>query len=218
MTPYIRLILASIAAAVLAGCAVKPVEVDYTAYKQSRPRSILVLPPTNQSPDVGAGQSVLSVTTQPLAEAGYYVMPVTLVNETFKQNGVTVAEDAQAIPAAKLREIFGADAGLYLNITRYGAHFQVFSSVVEVAADARLVDLRNGTELWKGHVLASDNGGNNNNSGGLLGALIGAAISQAINNVADASHGMAGVATGRLLTPTQGGLLYGPYNPKYGTD
>ncbi|WP_293766017.1 DUF799 domain-containing protein [uncultured Aquitalea sp.] len=206
-------------ALLLAACASKPVNYDYTAYKESKPRSILVLPPVNQSPDVNASLSMLSVATVPLAEAGYYVMPVTLVSETFKQNGVTVANDAQDVPIKKLHDIFGADAGLYITVNKYGTSYRVFDSVVEVSASAKLVDLRSGALLWQGSAMASSAENQNNSSGGLIGMLVSAAINQVVHNLADHSHDVAKVASYRLLsTGYQGGLLYGPYNPKYGTD
>jgi len=68
-----------------AGCAT-PAPHDYTAYKQSRPASILVLPPVNQTTDIKASIGMLSQMTEPLAEAGYYVFPVAVVSETFKHN------------------------------------------------------------------------------------------------------------------------------------
>jgi hypothetical protein len=77
------------ALAVLSGCASQVKQMDYSAFKASHPKSILVLPPVNNSPDVNATFSMLSQTTYPLAEAGYYVMPVTLVTETFYQNGLS---------------------------------------------------------------------------------------------------------------------------------
>ena len=93
----------------MTGCATRQ-PYDYTAFKESKPRSIVVLPPLNNTPEVQASYSVLSYATLPLAESGYYVMPVTLVAETFKENGMTQPADMHATPAAKLREIFGADA------------------------------------------------------------------------------------------------------------
>ncbi|HEU5295289.1 MAG TPA: GNA1162 family protein, partial [Burkholderiaceae bacterium] len=72
---------------------------DYSAFQRARPASILVLPPLNESPDVKATPAVWASATRPLAEAGYYVVPVTLADETFKQNGVTTSHDAQQIPA-----------------------------------------------------------------------------------------------------------------------
>ena len=66
----------------MAGCAtITPF--DYSAYKASRPRSILVLPPINNSPEVTATYSVMSFVTKPLSEAGYYVMPVGMVAQAF---------------------------------------------------------------------------------------------------------------------------------------
>jgi hypothetical protein len=208
-----------IAAILMTACAHKPVNVDYTAFKASKPRSILVLPPVNQSPDVAASLSVLSVATRPLAEAGYYVMPVTLVSETFKQNGITVADEAQNVPLEKLRQIFGADAALYITVSKYGTSYRVVDSVVEVTASAKLIDLRTGAQLWQGSAAASSAENNNNSGGGVLGALVSAVVKQIINNVSDQGHVIADRASQRLLAAGHaGGLLYGPYNPKYGTD
>lgn len=41
---------------VLSGCA-EPVKTDYTAFKASKPKSILVLLPKNQTPEVEAAHS-----------------------------------------------------------------------------------------------------------------------------------------------------------------
>lgn len=220
MSAWLKICACMAGALLMTACATtEPVSYDYTAYKASKPRSILVLPPVNQSPDVNASPSVLAVTTEPLAEAGYYVLPVALVSETLKQNGVTVADDAQSVSPAKLREIFGADAALYITVTKYGTSYRVIDSVVEVSASAKLVDLRTGTQLWQGSATASSAENANNANGGLLGALVSAAINQVVHNVADHSHDWANVASQRLLSAGHsGGLLYGPYNPKYGTD
>ena len=104
--------LLALAALLLGGCAA-PAKYDYSAFKESRPASILVLPPLNSSPDIKATYSMLAQTTWPLAESGYYVLPVTLVDETFRQNGLQTPADIHELPAAKLREIFGADTALY---------------------------------------------------------------------------------------------------------
>jgi hypothetical protein len=60
------------------GCQeVKPY--DYTALKKSKPRSIVVIPPKNNSIEVNASYIYLSTLTEPLAEKGYYVLPVAVV-------------------------------------------------------------------------------------------------------------------------------------------
>lgn len=213
-----RAALAAAALALLGACAHPTPGTDYTAFKANRPRSILVLPPLNQSPEVIAPWGVLAQATYPLAESGYYVMPVTLVAETFKENGLTVPAEVHAVAPAKLREIFGADAALYITVTRYGTSYAVFDSAAVVAVDARLIDLRDGTLLWSGAASAS-NAQQNNQGGGLAGLLVAAVVKQILNNVTDASWPVAGVATQRLLSAGRpGGLLYGPRSPKYGTD
>ena len=210
--------LLACAAALLGGCATPPT-FDYTAYRGSRPQSILVLPPVNNSPDVNATFSVLAQVTHPLAESGYYVMPVSLVAETFKQNGVTEPAEMHAIDRAKLREIFGADAALYLTVTKYGTTYMVFDSAAVVSASARLVDLKTGQELWSGSATASSSEQNNNNQGGLVGLLVTAVVKQIMHSVVDSSHPVAGVASQRLLSAGRpNGMLYGPHSPNYGKD
>ncbi|MBB5877594.1 DUF799 domain-containing protein [Xanthomonas sp. 3498] len=214
-----RMACVAVLGLLLSACATQPMSRDYSAYKASKPRSILVLPPVSHAPDVNANLSVLSVTTLPLAEAGYYVLPVAPVYETFKQNGITVADEAQAVAPEKLREIFGADAALYITVEKYGAVYQIINSVVVVSANAKLVDLRTGTVLWQGQAQASSGENQNNAGGGLVGMLVTAAINQVVNQVTDQGHQMGNVASQRLLSAGHpGGLLYGPYNPKYGTD
>ncbi len=200
-----------------AGCATQK-NVDYTAYKESRPKSILILPPVNNSPDVNGSISVLSQMSYPLAEAGYYVLPVTLVAETFKQNGLTNPPDIHAVAPAKLHEIFGADAGLYVTISRYGSTYTVLNSAAVVSANAQLIDLKSGTELWSGSATAT-NDNNSGNQGGLVGLLVTAIVKQILNSATDASHVVAGMASQQLLMAgRQNGILYGPRSPSFGKD
>lgn len=214
-----RALMAAASLGLLAACAAPRSSHDYTAYKASQPRSILVLPPLNNSPEVNATWGVLAQVTYPLAEAGYYVLPVTLVAETFKHNGLSSAADMHAVAPAKLQEIFGADAGLYITITRYGASYTVLDSAAVVSANARLVDLKTGQVLWTGAASASNAEGNNNSGGGLVGLLVVAVVKQIINSVSDSSYPVAGVASQRLLSAGRlNGLLYGPRSPKYGSD
>lgn len=204
--------------ALLSGCASTShyAGPDYSAFKESRPASILVLPPLNTSPDVDASLSMLSQVTYPLAESGYYVVPVTLANETFRQNGLTTPDDIHQLPIDKLHKIFGADAALYINVTQYGTSYKIISSETRVTADGELIDLRNGRSLWKGHATASSAEGDNNNNNGLVGMLVKALINQIADSINDKGHTIAGVTSFRLLAAsTAGGLLYGPRSPKY---
>jgi len=160
----------------LSGCATQP-SYDYSAFRQSKPRSIVVLPPLNLSPDVRATYSMLATVTRPLAESGYYVLPVALVDQTFRENGVTEPGEMHQVPPAKLAEIFGADAALYISIEEYGAKYMIISSEVIVAATARLIDTRSGQLLWEGKARASS-AENQDTSGGLAVLLVKALVAR----------------------------------------
>lgn len=220
MFRWARLASTLAAASVLAACATKQVApYDYTAFKQSRPASLLILPPLNESPDVKATPSVMATATLPLAEAGYYVMPVSLVDETFRQNGLTTTEDIHQVAVGKLREIFGADAAVYLKVKSYGSSYMVVGSETRVTVEGRIVDLRTGATLWSGVATASSSEQNNNAQGGLAGLLIKALVNQIMATATDAGFNYGAITNQRLLSAgLKNGVLYGPRSPKYQQD
>lgn len=193
---------------------------DYTALRAAKPRSIVVLPPLNQTSDVNATNGMLSQMTLPLAESGYYVMPVAEVAETFKQNGLANAAEIQEVSPAKLRKIFGADAVLYTKVTQYGSVYQVVDANTYVSASAKLVNLADGSVLWEGSASASGKElGNAGVGGGLIVMLVQAAVKQVAHSLSDESVRVANLTSRKLLSAGQpDGLLYGPHSPKYGTD
>src|SRR6056297_2365965 len=144
--PIVGLILL----AVLSGC-VAPM--DYTALRNRRPRSILVPPPLNDSTEPLATYSWLSTVTAPLAEQGYYVFPVAVVDRFFKENGLPSSYEMHQAPLNKIDEIFGADAVLYTRVKQYGTKYMLINSTTVVEVDAKLVDVKTGTTLWEGHTL-----------------------------------------------------------------
>jgi hypothetical protein len=201
-------------AALLTGCVAPNRNVDYSAFRASKPASILVLPPLNVSVEPAAVAAVLSQATRPLAESGYYVVPIAVMDETFKQNGLDAADDIHQLPPAKLRDIFGADAALYMTVTQYGSRYAVISSSVTVSIDAKLIDLRTGSTLWTGSKTIAQ--ASNNSSGGLIGLLVQAMVDQVVNNLSNRSYTVAGMTTQSLLGAGQpGGILYGPRSPHY---
>lgn len=195
----------------LSGCqTVKPY--DYTNFRAHPPRSILVLPPLNESTAVEGTYGYLTTVTRPVAERGYYVFPVAVVDQFMKENGLPGAAEMQQAPLAKVAEITGADAVLFLDLKQYGAQYRLLSSVVTVEVHAKLMDTRSGILLWEGNGIAQQGSGG---SGNLLGDLIAAAITQAINKHGDKAHQVSRIANANLFFPEQTGLPYGPYSEKY---
>lgn len=183
---------------------------DYAAYRQHMPRSILVLPPLNESTDVNATYSYLSTISQPLGECGYYVFPVAVVDAFMKDNGLPTPGEMHQVSLGKLREVFGADAVLYVTIEEWGQKYQILSSTTVAKARATLVDTATGTVLWEGRADAVEGSGG---SGSLLGDVIIAAIEQVADTVGDQAHDLSRTANIVMVFDEKNGLLYGPYNP-----
>jgi len=212
-TCYVQIALCGILSVLIfTGCVTEPY--DYTNFRAHLPRSILILPPLNESTDVAGTYSYLSTVTMPISELGYYVYPVAVVDQFFKENGMPMAGEMHQAPLKKIREIIGADAVLYLTLKQYGTKYQVLNSATVVTAEARLVDTETGTLLWTGVVSAQENSGG---SGDIFADLISALIFQAINKSTDNAHDVAHTANAQFAIQNRG-LLYGPYHPKYGKE
>tara|TARA_B110000495_G_scaffold200385_1_gene215516 strand:+ start:26 stop:616 length:591 start_codon:yes stop_codon:yes gene_type:complete len=183
---------------------------NYSALKQEAPRSILVLPPMNSSVEVNAPYSYLSTISQPLAEKGYYVFPVSVIDTFLKENGLPTPAEMNGIALDKIDEIIGADAVLYIDIQDWGQKFQVLSSVTVVQGHIKLVSVKTGELLWDSVISAQYNP-NNNSGGGLVGALVGAVVSQIAGEISDNSPQVARLANAAALNSAKRGLLTGPY-------
>ena len=199
----------------LAGCVGQ--DFDYTAFKQSKPRSILVLPPVNQSLEVTAGSAIMASSLEPLGESGYYVFPPTLTYEIFKENGLTEPADIHAVSLKKIRDVFNPDAVLYISIIEYGQKYFILGSAAVVTVVGRLVDARTGKEIWSKTATARSNEGSSNSGGGIAGLLVQAVIEQVVGQLSDQSYMTSKIAADRLLSANvKNSLLYGPRHAKAG--
>ena len=147
----------------------------------------------------------------PVAETGYYIFPVSVVDQYLKQNGLPGPGEMHQAPLNKIREVFGADAVLYINLKKYGAKYSVVSSTTTVSAKARLVSTVGGQTLWEGSVTADD-GSSSNGQGGLAALLVAAVVKQVVASATDSGFNVSKRANLQLMGDR--GLLYGPYHPK----
>ncbi|WP_020410530.1 DUF799 domain-containing protein [Hahella ganghwensis] len=193
--------------AFMTGCAIQPY--DYTALKEAKPRSILVIPPVNNTVEVNAPYTFLSTISAPLAEKGYYVFPVAVIDQFMKQNGLPTPVEMNQVPLEKIREIIGPDAVLYVTIEDWGQQYQVISSRAVVSSRWRLVDARTGNLLWEGRAHAEES--SNDGGGDLAVALIGALVEQIASTVSDKTPGLSRRANFNTIDNQHRGLLPGPY-------
>ncbi len=197
-------LFALLLAVVFSGCTTLPPK-DYALYSQHIPRSILILPPINNTVEVAAGYSVMTAASRPAAEKGYYVYPVVVVDEFMKANGVSDPYEMHHVPLEKLHAIFGSDAVLYMSVLKYGSKYQIVASNTFVHIHARLVDSTSGYTLWEGELRFEQAG---------QSGLIEAVVDQVMNKLIDRAHTAAVFATSILLTQPQQGLLSGPRRPE----
>jgi hypothetical protein len=210
----VRSTLLVVSLTVTCSCAAKVV--DYGPFRSHMPRSILVLPPRNESTNVNAPYVYLATVSRPLAECGYYVFPVAVIDAFMKDNGLPTPDEMQGVSLSKLKEVIGPDAVLYVTIEDWGQKYLVLSSTTVVKARARLVDVATGTEIWTGseHVARGSGGAEN----GLIGMLVAALVQQIAASLSDPTYAVSRQATGAMVFNPNDGLLFGPHNPQYQTD
>jgi len=202
----------SVFVVLLSGCVAPTGPYDYSALENSRPRSILVIPPVNNSVEVNAPYIFLATITRPLAEKGYYVFPVAVIDHFLKENGLPTPAEMNSIPLDKIAEHIGADAVLYVSIKEWGQKYQLVTSSTIVDSTLRLVDVNTGVLLWHATVRGvrtSDDGG-----AGLLGAIVGAIATQIAGSVTDYTPELSSASNRQKINDKSTGLLHGPYfNP-----
>lgn len=204
-------------AILFSACASDPrPQYDYSAFLQTKPRSILVLMPTNESTEIKASSAVLTNAIFPLSEAGYYIFDPSLVNDTFKFNGVYEPSEIHQISVNKLKQIFGADSVLYINIKEYGSTYMVLDSVTKVSVEAKLVDTNTGNIMWQKTASATNS---SQGSSDIASMLLNALIKQIADTLSDVSYELSARADRILFAQDcYDCLLYGPYSPYYGKD
>ena len=188
-----------------------PVEYDYRAYLEHMPRSILVLPPLDETIEVDAACGCLSRITRPLAERGYYVFPVAVVDAMMKENGLPTPGEMHQVSLKKLDEVFGADAVMYLTVKEWGTSYKVIDTATVVTIDALLVDVKTGTELWRGQKTAEMH--SSSGAGDPFSLLAAALVSQVVSTATDESRDLSANADQMLFFDPHIGLLPGPYDP-----
>ena len=192
---------------VFVGCATPK---NYDKFRAANPRSILVLPPKNQSTDIRGTYSFLSTVGKPIAEKGFYIFPVTIVDQMMKDNGLPSANEMHEVSLKKIKEILNPDAVLYINLQQYGSKFVLVDSQTTVIASGKLVSTVSGQTIWEGTV-SKVVSSSSNSGGGLAGMLVNAVVSQAVNSSIDHAHNVSMIASQELFATEGQGLLNGPY-------
>jgi hypothetical protein len=192
---------------------------DYARYRNfldCKPRSVLVLPPINNTAEVRASDACLSMFTQPLADHGYYVYPIAVVDRLFKDNGVPMPGDMHNVTLEKINEIIGPDAVLYITIKEWTTTYIVINTSSTVTLDTRLVDAKTGKLLW-GAALTYTYSSSQNSGGGGVGSLVAMLINAQIQAIASAASDGAyeRMVAQQAFQQLFIGYLWGPRNSNF---
>lgn len=196
------------------GCAVR--RTDYRAYLDHFPKSVLVLPPLNESLEVQASGMFLSTITRLLAERGYYVLPVAVVDAVLRENGVPLPPEMHQISLAKLQEVFDPDAVLYVTIKKWTTTYVVLNTTTTVVLDYRLVDTETRLDLWRWQQAFQYSPSRQQT--GLAGMIIVSAVHAAQSGSGRLERDVAVNANGAALNEPRHGLLTGSRHPNYEKD
>ncbi len=149
-----------------------PVE-DYALFYERQPRTILILPVFNETTSAEAPAAFQSTIASPLIQRGYYIFPTLPTIAIMRAEGVFEGEQLKSVPPQRYKELLDADAVLYITIHSWDTTYLVIASGVSVSMTYELVDTETGETLWKDsgtRTVQSDS------SGGLIGAMINAAL------------------------------------------
>ena len=197
---------------VISGCAMH--QPDYTLYQRHMPRSVLVFPPLNETAEITAPDRFFPTITEPVAERGYYVIPVAVAEAMLRENGAVGPVEMRQVSYKKLRDIFGADALLDITIQEWGTQYIIISSSTRVRLSYRLIDLATGSVLWTGEGEGVDS---ENTADGNLTAVIAGALAHAISSASfDVEIPLARRVNNQVLLSDWDGLLPGPRLPEDG--
>lgn len=186
----------------LGGCA-SPVMVTkaqkFSRMYEEKPVTIFVLPPINSTTAVDAKEYYLTAIPQPLAFAGFYVLPVDLTSELLKSQGLYDTELLINQPLNRFGEYFGADAVLFTRIKKWDKSYAVLAASLTVTIDAQLKSTKSNELLWEysGTIVADLSG--QSSTGNPLVDLVAKAIITGVNAAATDYVPYAQLATTRLL-------------------
>ena len=186
---------------------------EFPKMYEQQPRSILILPPMNESTDAEAKDYYMTTIEMPYALMGYYTFPTEIVSDVMKQEGVYDTEVLYNLPLDKFYDYFGADTVLFTHIKKWDVSYMVLASTLTVSIESKLVSTKTSEELWKytGTVVVDLSGGN---SGGGLAGLIAKAVASAVNTAMADYVKHAHTANKRIVYT----LPAGPYNEMHMKD
>ena len=122
---------------------------EFPIMYEELPKSILLLPPMNQSTAADAKEYYSTTIQEPFSFSGYYTLPYEITSDILRQEGIYDTELLKDIPLDKFKEYFGADAVLFTTIKKWNLSYLIIASSLTISIDAKLKSTISGRVLWK---------------------------------------------------------------------
>lgn len=144
-------------------------------------KSMLVVPFINNTSASDASNIFSATLLEPIAEAGYYVLPINESQQILIDQGVLTGDHASSVDFSKYRNLFGADTVMFISINSWDTNYKVFSGSVSVSINFRLFSTTTNELLWWHNESATQK---TTSGSGILETIILTAISTAITDYA----------------------------------
>lgn len=199
-----------LAVSFLSGCVEMGTKQDAfpSMYGPQKPLAILVVPSINESTAADAGDLLNVTVTQPFTNQGYYVLPMPIVAEIFRNEGIIEGTQIKGLPTQMFKENFGADAVMFMTIESWEKNYAIIAGNVTVGIEYVLLSTTSNEILWSyEQVVVVDTSGS---SGNIFADIIATAISTGMTDYASVARQVHAVA----ITA----MPFGQYHPRSGAD
>lgn len=185
----------------------------YPLMYENEVRSILVLPPINESTAADAPLYYSTTIHEPLVRTGYYVLPYEVSVDILAHEGITDGQQLYDMPLQTFKDFFGADAVLFTRIKKWDTAYAVVASNLTVSVECELRSTKTNERLWNyaGTVVIDLTG---HNTAGGLGGLIAQVVITAMSTAMADYVPYAKQANYYALAA----MPAGPYSPYYRQD
>ena len=206
----IRAISISLIVFILSGCAEMGTKQDAypSMYTDRKPVSMLIVPAINESTAADAGDLLNVTVTQPFTNHGYYVMPMPIVADIFRREGILEGTQVKGLPTSIFKKNFGADSVLFMTIESWDKNYAILAGNVTVSIEYVLLSTETNEVLWSyDSTVVVDTSGS---SGNIFVDLITTAVATGVADYVPVAY--------QVHATASEALPYGKYHPKSGLD
>lgn len=206
----IRVISVSLIIVFLSGCAEMGTKQDAypSMYTDRKPVSMLIVPAINESTAADAGDLLNVTVTQPFSNHGYYVMPMPIVADIFRREGILDGTQVKGLPTSIFKKNFGADSVLFMTIESWDKNYAILAGNVTVSIEYVLLSTETNEVLWSyDSTVVVDTSGS---SGNIFADLIATAVATGVADYVSVAY--------QVHATASEALPFGKYHPKSGLD